>query len=541
MLERKRTRPLWQAQAGKLLTRAPTSSGDPDPPGVSYAHAVNKKIHARLSSVASDVPEAPMNQGVQGISEDWLSLWIGLGVFVLSLGLLVNADLLGWVVTTSVWNDLSKALSPASKAYAGLGGVGSLIVTYVALLVVMTLGAGALKSDVKRFALGFTAVFWLAYICWIIGSFANFAVNTPADMQKFGITWSLKLTSEGGFIVALIGGLVIGNFFPGLALWMREAVRPELYVKTAIVILGGFLGVTAAEKLSLATSLMFLGLAAIIVAYLIFWSVVYYVARTWFKFSREWAAPLASGISICGVSAAIATGAAIRARPVVAIMVSSLVVVFAVVELLFLPFVAQTYLSHEPLAAGAWMALSVKTDGAAVASGAITESLILAKSAAEGINYQKGWILGTAATVKVFIDIFIGIWAFVLAYIWTRHIEVREGNVARAGEIWQRFPKFIIGYVITFALILLLALGASPAFLGKVKAAMGEANTFRGIFFVLTFFTIGVMSNFRKLWEEGIGRLAAVYIVCLFGFIIWAGLVISLVFFAGVKPPLAAG
>jgi uncharacterized membrane protein YadS len=482
-----------------------------------------------------------MNQGVQGISEDWLSLWIGLGVFVLSLGLLVNADLLGWVVTTSVWNDLSKALSPASKAYAGLGGVGSLIVTYAALLVVMTLGAAALNADVKRFALGFTFVFWLAYICWIIGSFANFAVNTPADMQKFGITWSLKLTSEGGFIVALIGGLVIGNFFPGLALWMREAVRPELYVKTAIVILGGFLGVTAAEKLSLATSLMFLGLAAIIVAYLIFWSVVYYVARTWFKFSREWAAPLASGISICGVSAAIATGAAIRARPVVAIMVSSLVVVFAVVELLFLPFVAQTYLYHEPLAAGAWMALSVKTDGAAVASGAITESLILAKSAAEGVNYQKGWILGTAATVKVFIDIFIGIWAFVLAYIWTRHIEVREGNVARAGEIWQRFPKFIIGYVITFVLILWLALGASPAFLGKVKAAMGEANTFRGIFFVLTFFTIGVMSNFRKLWEEGIGRLAAVYLVCLFGFIIWAGLVISLLFFAGVKPPLAAG
>jgi hypothetical protein len=67
---------------------------------------------------------------------------------------------------------------------------------------------------------------------------------------------------------------------------------------------------------------------------------------------------------------------------------------------------------------------------------------------------------------------------------------------------------------------------------------MGEANTFRGIFFVLTFFTIGVMSNFRKLWEEGIGRLAAVYLLCLFGFVIWVGLVISLLFFAGVKPPL---
>ena len=481
-----------------------------------------------------------MNQA-QGMSEDWLSVWIGLLIFVLSLGLLVGVDILGWVVATGVWTDLSKALNPASKAYSGLGGVGALIATYVALLVVMTVGAAMLKADVKRFALGFTAVFWLAYICWIIGSWANFAVNTPGDMQKFGVSWSLRLTAEGGFVVALLGGLFVGNFMPGFAEWMKEAVRPELYVKTAIVILGGFLGVTAAEKLALATSLMFLGLASIIVAYLIFWSVVYYVARVWFKFSREWAAPLASGISICGVSAAIATGAAIRARPVVAIMVSSLVVIFAVVELLFLPFLAQAYLSHEPMVAGAWMALSVKTDGAAVASGAIAESLILAKNAAEGVNYAKGWILGTAATVKVFIDIFIGVWAFVLAYIWTTRIEKREGDRARASEIWERFPKFVIGYVVTFLLILLLALGATPELMGKVKAAMGEANTFRGIFFVLTFFTIGVMTNFRKLWEEGIGKLAAVYLVCLFGFIIWVGLVISWMFYGGVKPPLAAG
>jgi uncharacterized membrane protein YadS len=480
-----------------------------------------------------------MSQRAQGIGEDWLSLWIGLAVFALALGLLAGADLLGWVVSTSVWVDASKALAPVSKTYSGLGGAGSVLVTYVVLLAVMTAGAAALKADVKRFALGFTAVFGLAYLCWFIGSWASFAANTPTDMQKFGITWSLKLTSEGGFILALLGGLFIGNFMPAFAAWMKEAVRPELYVKIAIVILGGFLGVTAAEKLALATSVMFLGLASIIVAYLIFWSVVYYVARVWFGFSREWAAPLASGISICGVSAAIATGAAIRARPMVAIMVSSLVVIFAVVELLVLPFVASEFLWKEPLVSGAWMALSVKTDGAAVASGAITESLVLAKSSAAGINYAKGWILGTAATVKVFIDIFIGIWAFVLAYIWTRHIEVRTGDVARAREIWERFPKFIIGYVITFVVILLLALSAGPALMPKVKAAMGEANTIRGIFFVLTFFTIGVMTNFRKLWEEGIGKLALVYVVCLFGFIVWVGLVISWVFFAGVKPPLA--
>ena len=145
----------------------------------------------------------------------------------------------------------------------------------------------------------------------------------------------MKLTGEAGFIVALIVGLIVGNFFPKLAGTLKEATRPELYIKTAIVIMGAGLGVKAAEAAGLASAVMFRGLCAIVEAYLIYWAVVYFVARKYFKFSREWAAPLASGISICGVSAAIATGGAIRARPVVPIMVSSLVVIFAVVELIY--------------------------------------------------------------------------------------------------------------------------------------------------------------------------------------------------------------
>src|SRR5262249_15686966 len=157
-------------------------------------------------------------------------------------------------------------------------------------------------------------------------------------LQKFGISWSLKLTNEGGYVVALVVGLIIANFFPRFADWLKEAVRPELYIKIAIVILGAILAVTAARRLNLASPLLVRGVGAIIEAYLIYWSVVYFVARKWFGFSREWAAPLASGISICGVSAAIATGGAIRARPVVPVLVSSLVVIFAVVEVLILPF-----------------------------------------------------------------------------------------------------------------------------------------------------------------------------------------------------------
>jgi uncharacterized membrane protein YadS len=473
------------------------------------------------------------------ISEDWLALGIGLFIFVLALAGIANVDLLGWVVTTSVWNDIGKALGTVSKSYASLGGFGALFATYLALLVVLSAAAVALKSDLKKFAFAFTAIFWIAYASWVIGNFANFAAVTPADLQKFGISWSLKLTNEGAYIFALIAGLVIANVFPRFAEAIKDAVRPELYIKIAIVILGGFFAVTAAGKLSLASSLLLRGVAAIIEAYLIYWAVVYFVARKWFGFNREWAAPLASGISICGVSAAIATGGAIRARPMIPVLVSSLVVVFAVVEVLLLPFLAQTFLSHEPLVAGAWMGLAIKTDGAAVAGGAITESLILAQNAAEGIKYQPGWILGTAATIKVFIDIFIGIWAFVLGYIWTNHIN-RTADKASVWEIWQRFPKFVIGFLITFVVGLYLALATPADIAAKVPAAMGEANTLRVVFFILTFFSIGVLSNFKKLWQEGIGRLAAVYFVSLFGFVIWVGLLISWLFFSGVKPPLAS-
>jgi uncharacterized membrane protein YadS len=473
------------------------------------------------------------------LTEDWLSVAIGVLVFALALFNLSGIDLLGWAVTTSVYTNLANALAPVAKGYAWLSGGASLLATYAALLVVLSIGISALGGDVKRFALAFTVVFALAYASWVAGSYAYIAAVTPAEQQKFGIAWSLKLTNEGGFIVALLAGLVIANFFPRFANWLKEAIRPELYIKIAIVILGATVAVTAAGRLNLASSILIRGAAAIIEAYLIYWAVVYFVARKWFGFSREWSVPLASGISICGVAAAIATGGAIRARPAVPILVSSLVVVFAVVEVLILPFLAQTFLWQQPLVAGAWIGLAVKTDGAAVAGGGITESLIMAKAAAEGIKYQPGWILATTATVKVFIDIFIGIWAFILGYIWTNHIE-KGPDKAKPGEIWQRFPKFILGFVAVFAISLWLALGTTPDIAKALPAAAGEANVFRVIFFILTFFSIGVLSDFRRLWQQGFGKLAAVYFVSLFGFVIWVGLLISWLFFAGVKPPLAS-
>jgi uncharacterized membrane protein YadS len=475
-----------------------------------------------------------------GWSEDWLAVAAGLLIFVLALCLLAGGNLLGWATTPRTWLEIAKSVRPISQGYAQLEAPVLLLMTYAFATGLMTIGAALLRANVGRFVVSFTVVFWLSYLCWVLGNYAYVAVTTPADMQRFGLGWSLRLTGESGYVIALLAGLAIANLLPAFARWLSEAARPELYIKTAIVILGGTVGIKAAEQLGLASSVMWRGLAAIIEAYLIYWAVVYYVARKWFGFSREWAAPLASGISICGVSAAIATAGAIRARPMVAVMVSSLVVVFAMVELLILPFVARTFLADEPLVAAAWMGLAVKTDGAAVASGAITEALIYADAAARGIKYDKGWIVGTTTTIKIFIDIFIGIWAFILAYIWTRHIEPRRpGDSLRGAEIWERFPKFVLGFAATFLIVLAIGLSSSPASLKTVNAAMDQANVFRQLFFVLTFFSIGLMSDLRVLWQEGIGRLAAVYVVSLFGFVIWVGLLISWIFFSGLKPPIS--
>jgi uncharacterized membrane protein YadS len=205
------------------------------------------------------------------------------------------------------------------------------------------------------------------------------------------------------------------------------------------------------------------------------------------------------------------------------------------VELVLLPIGARLFLKDEPMVAAAWMGLAVKTDGAAISSGAITESMIYADNAADGVTYQEGWMQLTTTTVKVFIDLFIGVWAIVLAVVWAYGIDRKPGQGVPFRDIWGRFPKFVFGYVLTFAVM--LTIGLTLADTKAVKAGMEQADQLRRVFFVLTFFAIGMGANLRRLWAEGLGKLALVYAVSLFGFVIWFGLLVSWLFFHGVKPP----
>jgi len=477
-------------------------------------------------------------------SEDWWAVWLGLFVFLLSLGPIFGLDLLGWVVKFNVWADASKALAPFSASYQGLSGLNSAVLTYLFLLVVTTVGAVAMGARPAKYLVGFSIIYWIIFICLCVGNYGYIAA-TPDKQASLKIPWSLSL-GEIGFVFAMIVGLIIGNFFLDFAKFLEEAAKPEWFIKTGIVILGAAIGIKTVGAMGLASTVIIRGLCAVVEAYLIYWPITYFIARKYFKFTPEWAAPLASGISICGVAAAIATGGAIRARQMIPAVLSAVIIVFVAVELLFLPWLAQSWLFREPMVAGAWMGLAVKSDGGAVASGAITDSLIRAKALKElGINYQEGWILMAATTTKVFIDVFIGVWAFILAVVWSvfcidKAKTSNAGNKVSASEIWERFPKFVIGFALTFLILLVMGL-KNPGIVKAATAGSDQANALRTFFFALCFFSIGLVTNVRKLWAAGMSRIVGVYVVCLFGFILWIGLFVSWMFYHGIKPPIVGG
>src|SRR5690349_2134921 len=97
------------------------------------------------------------------LTEDWLAVWVGLFLFALSLATFFGGDALGWAVSTSVWTNVTKALAPASKSYAAIPGLVSLLLTYLFLLAILTPGARLLRADPVRFAKGFTIVFFAGY------------------------------------------------------------------------------------------------------------------------------------------------------------------------------------------------------------------------------------------------------------------------------------------------------------------------------------------------------------------------------------------
>ncbi len=515
--------------------------------------------------------------------EDWWAVWLGLGFFLLGLLSIGGIDVLGWITYPKKWvfslpeGAVAKKIVTVNHAfyplgakysqtakdfYKGLGPIGGILMTYLVFTVATSIGAYFMRWDLKKYITGWTIIFFLTYLTWFVGHHAFFSASV-VDLKKshFPEMFTLSLGGGASFILALIVGLVIGNFFKPFAQYLSTAAKPEWFIKTAIVFLGvkvGYLPIKAAatsQKLGHAVAgltfdLFVAGAAATIVAYMIFWPGVYLISRKIFKLPRATAAVLGSGISICGVSAAVATGGAVRAKPVVSIMVSALVVVWAVIELVILP----GFFTHvwpgtgDPLVAGSAMGMSVKTDGADAAAGELLDEFMRAKISAETdgkVVWPEGIITTSAVMTKVWIDMFIGLWAFVLAMIWVYKIDKRPGERVPFSEVWHRFPKFVIGYFVAWFVYLAIFFGPGHAGaadgMAVLKAAkVGAINVEKGmrkLFFMLTFMSLGIITDFAKLKEAQFGKMVWVYFVALFCFIIPVAVLIAYLFHHGMMIP----
>jgi uncharacterized membrane protein YadS len=305
---------------------------------------------------------------------------------------------------------------------------------------------------------------------------------------------------------ALVIGLLISNTI-GAPHWARPAMRTELYIKTGLVILGAEI---------LFSKLLVLGLPGICVA----WVVTPIVLITTFWFGRRilkiespsLTMVIAADMSVCGVSAAIATAAACKAKKEELSLAIGMSLSFTVIMMIAMPAAIQA-MGMSNVVGGAWMGGTIDATGAVAAAGEM-----LGDDA-----------LQVAATVKMIQNILIGVVAFCVAIFWVVRVERRENHDGfDVMEIWHRFPKFILGFVAASILfsILYATMADGPQIVGAV--IKGSTKTLRGWFFCLAFVSIGLETNFRELAKflKG-GKPLVLYVVgqsfnlCLTLFMVW--------------------
>ena len=366
--------------------------------------------------------------------------------------------------TWSSWATLTATLAATLPALA---------VLYLLLLALVGLGARGLGYDGKRFLLGFSLLYGLGVLVALLSS---------NSLLK---SWQLESP-----LLALAVGLIWANG-ARLPHWLESALRTEFYVKTGIVLMGA----TLPFSLILTAGPAAIG-QALIVSVVTFVS-IFLIATRGLGLDKRFAACLSAGASICGVSGAIAIGGACRARKEQVSVAISLVIVWAVVMIFVLPLLCRA-LGLDSGVAGAWIGTSEFADAAGFAAAAAIGD----EAAKSAFTLMK--VVGR--------DMFVGVWAFIVALlsvsVWERQSLAHSERIG-AGEIWQRFPKFILGFFLASLLTTLVigALGAGGT--AYQKEALGALKNLRGWFFTLTFLSIGLTTRFRELTAVGFRPLLA--------------------------------
>jgi uncharacterized membrane protein YadS len=320
---------------------------------------------------------------------------------------------------------------------------------------------------------------------------------------------------------AIAFGLLISNTI-GTPRWAKPAVQTEFYIKTGLVLLGAEI---------LFSRILAIGVPGIFVA----WVVTPIVLTTTFWFgqkvvkipSKTLNITISADMSVCGVSAAIATAAACRAKKEELTVAVGMSLVFTSIMMIVMPIVIKAVGMNHVLG-GAWMGGTIDATGAVAAAGAF-----LSESA-----------LSVAATVKMIQNILIGVIAFAVAVYWVTKVERGREQTVGASEIWFRFPKFVLGFIgasIVFSVIYVSMgddAGYSMIHQGVIK---GFSSTLRGWFFCLAFVSIGLATNFRELAHHFKGGKPLLLYVCGQSFNLLLTLLMAYIMFFLVFPSITAG
>ncbi len=405
--------------------------------------------------------------------EDWLAIWIGLGLVLLATGLSSAGGSIRWLaVAPQKWHSLPEALGQLREhgiQYAALFG---------AWAVLLGIGARALGFRAIDFLASFAAVYAIALLLYFLGQWdqaARYNLEPP--------------------LVALGLGLLVSNTV-GVPKWAGAGLRVEFYVKVGIVLLG------AGVPLAL---IAWAGPVAIVQAGIVSlatFGVIYFTAVR-LGLDRRFAATLGTGGAVCGVSGAIATAGAVGARKEHTSIAISIVIVWAVATIFLLPLLARS-LGLSTGVAGAWIGTSEFADAAGLAA---------AQTYAGYAGHVPGIEGAPDAAVQAFTlmkvigrDVWIGIWAFTLAIVATTRWErtgVRTAPDVR--DIWHRFPKFVLGFLIASLIVTIAASGYSYADYKKVvqPSLVAPLQVLRVWAFIFTFLSIGLTTRFRELVRGG--------------------------------------
>jgi len=367
--------------------------------------------------------------------------------------------------------------NPAKAFYSKSGTLilPGLIGTLVACLLIFAVGSALSGESIGAFAPAFVAIFGLALLSFVLAG--------QAVIKNYNLEYALW---------ALLLGMVISNTI-GTPAFLQPAMRTELYIKTGLVLLGAEI---------LLSRLLVLGLPGIFVSWVVTPIVLIgtylfgqYVLRVP---SRSLNMVISADMSVCGVSAAIATAAACRAKKEELSLAIGLSLSFTVIMMVVMPPFIRAVGMNDVLG-GAWLGGTIDSTGAVAAAGGM-----LSPTALE-----------VAATVKMIQNILIGAVAFGVAVYWVMYVERAEGGRRpNIGEIWLRFPKFVLGFVgasIVFSAIYASASGGRSL---TEAAISGTSEVLRTWFFCLAFVSIGLETNFRELSRYMKGGKPLVLYVC---------------------------